>query len=879
MPSRPATAAGLSIGLSMGIGGVASVGIGALADATGLEAALLSCVVVAVVAAGRLGVPAHRRAGESAHRDATPSAATACRREPRMCGVSAADAAWNLLRSGAGHHDEAAEIALGLVRRPDDRAPTTWRRPARCCSPCTATPTPWPPATARSRAARRPCCWRTSTPPAASSSTATTARRRAALSRPPGRRAGPAAPRHARHGLRPRRADAGLAHRRPRGLGVRERVSSPRGRPSAGRRARATACAPRCCSAAGSGARPAESAAALDWPAAAWFDALVLEPVPTSVVERVLIERDVAIPLRDGTVLRADVWRPAGDGRYPTILQRLPYDKANSFITAHLYGLEPLRAVAAGFNLVLQDCRGTVHVGRRLRAVRRRGAGRRRHDRLDRRPALQRRRGGDVRRVVRRRDAAPGRDGEPAGAPRDRAAPDRVRVPRGLDLPGRRVPAGLRAELVARRARRRVAGEARRGGRGRRAARGRVRRRERCDRPVLRAAAADRPAARRPLVPAYRDWLSRPERDAMWQATAISERYGSIDVPALHIGGWSDIFLEGTIRNYVGLRAGAATEAAREGQRLVIGPWAHGNPHEVVGELDHGPAASQLAVDMTSLHLAFFESVLRGESPPGAAGAHLHDGRQRVAGRGRVADRPHARAAPVPARRRPGQRRGGRRRPLGGEPGRRAAGPLRLRPARPGADRRRLHAPAVAAHRRPLRPARPAGDRGARRRARLHERAAAAGHRGHRRGAPDAGRRELGAGHRLDGEARRRRTPTGGRSASPTASCAPATARASTGPRCWSPSVRRASRSCSARPACCSAPGIASGCRSRARTSRASRRHPNVGGDLAAATEADLRPRAPDGLPRRRARVVPRAADRPAATRLTRHATFHAVYD
>jgi hypothetical protein len=32
--------------------------------------------------------------------------------------VSAADAAWNLLRSGAGHHDEAAEIALGLVGDP-----------------------------------------------------------------------------------------------------------------------------------------------------------------------------------------------------------------------------------------------------------------------------------------------------------------------------------------------------------------------------------------------------------------------------------------------------------------------------------------------------------------------------------------------------------------------------------------------------------------------------------------------------------------------------------------------------------------------------------------------------------------------------------------
>jgi FSR family fosmidomycin resistance protein-like MFS transporter len=62
MPSRPATAAGLSIGLSMGLGGVASVGIGAIADATGLEPALMSCVFVAVVATGVSAIlPAARR--------------------------------------------------------------------------------------------------------------------------------------------------------------------------------------------------------------------------------------------------------------------------------------------------------------------------------------------------------------------------------------------------------------------------------------------------------------------------------------------------------------------------------------------------------------------------------------------------------------------------------------------------------------------------------------------------------------------------------------------------------------------------------------------------------------------------------------------------
>src|SRR5690349_5076883 len=83
----------------------------------------------------------------------------------------------------------------------------------------------------------------------------------------------------------------------------------------------------------------------------------LLEPVPNQP-GTVVVERDVPIPMRDGTVLRADVWRPAAEGRHPAILQRTPYDRANTFITAHLYGLEPLRAVEAGYVLVLQDCRG-----------------------------------------------------------------------------------------------------------------------------------------------------------------------------------------------------------------------------------------------------------------------------------------------------------------------------------------------------------------------------------------------------------------------------------------------------------------------------------------------------------------------------------------
>ena len=39
------------------------------------------------------------------------------------------------------------------------------------------------------------------------------------------------------------------------------------------------------------------------------------------------IDKDVSVPMRDGTVLRADVYRPAASGKYPVILQRTPYNK------------------------------------------------------------------------------------------------------------------------------------------------------------------------------------------------------------------------------------------------------------------------------------------------------------------------------------------------------------------------------------------------------------------------------------------------------------------------------------------------------------------------------------------------------------------------
>src|SRR4051812_35082098 len=46
-------------------------------------------------------------------------------------------------------------------------------------------------------------------------------------------------------------------------------------------------------------------------------------PQPVPPPDDIAIERNVPVPMRDGTVLRADVYRPCEAGRYPVIVERV----------------------------------------------------------------------------------------------------------------------------------------------------------------------------------------------------------------------------------------------------------------------------------------------------------------------------------------------------------------------------------------------------------------------------------------------------------------------------------------------------------------------------------------------------------------------------
>lgn len=73
--------------------------------------------------------------------------------------------------------------------------------------------------------------------------------------------------------------------------------------------------------------------------------------------------------------------------------------------------------------------------------------------------------------------------------------------------------------------------------------------------------------------------------DEFWQQLNIEERIEDIRLPAVHVGGWFDTFSQGTIDSYL-LRQHYGGDSARRTQKLIMGPWTHGVGNTLVGGLE-----------------------------------------------------------------------------------------------------------------------------------------------------------------------------------------------------------------------------------------------------------------------------------------------------
>lgn len=72
-------------------------------------------------------------------------------------------------------------------------------------------------------------------------------------------------------------------------------------------------------------------------------------------MSKIVIEKDISIPMRDGTILKGDLYRPDGPQKFPVLLNRTPYGKSGPMIRL---ALDPIRAALRGYNVLIQDCRG-----------------------------------------------------------------------------------------------------------------------------------------------------------------------------------------------------------------------------------------------------------------------------------------------------------------------------------------------------------------------------------------------------------------------------------------------------------------------------------------------------------------------------------------
>ena len=123
--------------------------------------------------------------------------------------------------------------------------------------------------------------------------------------------------------------------------------------------------------------------------------------------------------------------------------------------------------------------------------------------------------------------------------------------------------------------------------------------------PVLEAPSATGVAAY------FTDWLEHPRYDGYWKALSIEDHYADIQVPVLGVGAWYDIFLGGTLRNYVRLKTEAGTEAARRGQRLEVTVGGHAGGGRKIGAVDFG---EKLSKDDDDAMLRWYDWLLKGQA-------------------------------------------------------------------------------------------------------------------------------------------------------------------------------------------------------------------------------------------------------------------------
>ncbi|MDH2426240.1 CocE/NonD family hydrolase [Sphaerisporangium sp. TRM90804] len=300
---------------------------------------------------------------------------------------------------------------------------------------------------------------------------------------------------------------------------------------------------------------------------------------------RVVVHKDMPIPMQDGVVLLADRHIPVGVARPPTILIRSPYGRRGVF------GLAYGRAFARqGFQVILQSCRGGFGSGGELAPLDEQDDGVATVEWMRAQPwyggsfamhgpsylgyaqwAIAPHAGSDLKAMATQVTASQFRDAAYVGGS---FALEATLSWSTLTAMMSGPLSGAAVLLAPRRTQRAVLSE----------------------RPV---GEFDVLAAGRPL-PFFQELLNHHADPAVpfWKKRDYSATVGEVDAAVTMTGGWQDVFLPWQLKDY------AAMRAAGRRPHLTIGPWHH-------ADMRHGRLANLDALAWFRAHLLGDASGLR----------------------------------------------------------------------------------------------------------------------------------------------------------------------------------------------------------------------------------------------------------------------------
>jgi uncharacterized protein len=111
------------------------------------------------------------------------------------------------------------------------------------------------------------------------------------------------------------------------------------------------------------------------------------------------------------------------------------------------------------------------------------------------------------------------------------------------------------------------------------------------------------------IAPYFFDWLAHPNYDEYWKRWSAPDHFAEINVPALHMAAWYDVFQGGSLENYIGLKTHGGP-AARAQERLIVIIGGHSGGGRKIGDVDFGPDADQW--DETAVVLDWYDYILKG---------------------------------------------------------------------------------------------------------------------------------------------------------------------------------------------------------------------------------------------------------------------------